>query len=415
MYPFLYYTLINTPFIASLFWIAMILRSPCPKNRTRRVVLLAYMVNVAFLMFATGAFFQPSDKLFSVAKVIQIGSLVNCFPLYFMYIKLITSNVKFNPKHLLGLLPGVILSILTFILIRTSSPTQLAEIYNTFQHGHTFSPDNSATVKALAAIDITATVIIILSTVFMLLNIRKSMESYKAALKQYYADDQSKVRGLGVEVVIGAFFTIIAVSGSLFGGIDAYQYSLVKMFFAVFLASVPIFVVGYHSQFVDFNIADFQKEVEKGEEGDKGMKKETVKENIAKVAVVEEEVSLSDINLNYLAERIVDVVESKKMYLNPELRITDISNELSTNRTYISQAINHKLGGNFSDFINNYRIDHTKKLLTDPERQNFTIEAIAEESGYATVASLNRLFKLKTGMTPNQYRQVNYINRTLKQ
>lgn len=406
MYQTIYYLLINTPFLVALFWIAFILRSPYPKDRTRRVVLLAYMINVSLLLFASGAFFQANTDLYSIAKVLQIGSLVNAFPLYFMYIKLITCCVKFNKRHLLVLLPGLILGTLSAMLLYFSPKDVVSQLYAVFQHGHSLSSERIWQVKALFAIDIATAITILISTVLMLLNIKKSLTQYKNAISQYYADAPNKVRGLNFEIIVGAIYSIVVVFGSLFSGAEMYSYNLFVIFIVVLIAIVPLFILGNHSQFNMFNIADFDKQIK----NDCQVSYKSQFSNSSVVAKHELEPSgISDENLNYLAERIVEAVESRGLYLNPDLRITDISNVLSTNRTYISQAINLKLGGNFSDFINNYRIEHTKQLLINPERSNYTIEAIAEESGYATVASLNRLFKLKTGMTPNQYRHANIL------
>lgn len=408
MYQTIYYLLVNTPFLVALFWITFILRSPYPKDRTRRVVLLAYMVNVAILLFASSAFFQANTEFYNIAKVLQICTLVNAFPLYFMYIKLITCCVKFNKKHLLMLMPGVVLSILCAMLLYSSPKDVVGQIHDIFQHGHSFNRNVIWQVKALFAIDLTATGIILTSTILMLLNIKKSLQQYKDAISQYYADAPNKVRGLNLEIFVGAVYSVVVVFGSLFAGVEIYNYNLIAMLVVVLISVFPIFIVGNHSQFNMFNIADFDKQIKKDSPElaneivtpyYKGNSKDD-----------SEQTGLSDENLIYLAERIVEAVESRQLYLNPDLRITDISNVLSTNRTYISQAINLKLGGNFSDFINNYRIEHTKRLLTDPSYYNFTIEAIAEDSGYATVASLNRLFKLKTGFTPNQYRHANILD-----
>lgn len=415
MYSSIYYLLVNIPFIAALFWIAFILRSPYPTDKSRRIVLLAYMVNSAILMFASSTFFQSDTSIYSTSKLLQIFTLVNTFPLYFMYIKLITTNVKFNRKHLLALLPGAVLAAITGFVFYTATDQEMAQIYYIFQHGHQLAGLNWVAYFMLG-IDLVTTITIFLTTTLMVLNIKKSLAEYKHAISQYYADAPNKVHGLTFEITVGAIYSIIVVFGSLFGGIELYQYNLFGLFLAVVVATLPMFIIGNHSQFQRFYISDFDKELQNDSEVVNVVNHNTSKpiDNIEQVYDKKEElvdVNISEINLNYLADRILEIVQSRKLYLNPDLRITDISKALSTNRTYISQAINHKLGGNFSDFINNFRIEHTKQLLSDPSKQNLTIEAVAEESGYATVASLNRLFKIKTGITPNQYRQSMLLGR----
>ncbi len=68
----------------------------------------------------------------------------------------------------------------------------------------------------------------------------------------------------------------------------------------------------------------------------------------------------------------------------------------------ISRVINAHYGMSFSDFINEQRIEEAKQRLAG---ETTPITSIAMEVGFGSIASFNRVFKEKTGMTPTAYRK----------
>jgi AraC-like DNA-binding protein len=103
-----------------------------------------------------------------------------------------------------------------------------------------------------------------------------------------------------------------------------------------------------------------------------------------------------------LAEELVNMVEREHLYLNKDLNIWDITARLATNRTYVSRIINNEFGLNFCGFVNRYRVDHAKKLLASPK--HYSIEEIADLSGFGSVNSLYRAFSASEKISLAQYR-----------
>lgn len=60
-------------------------------------------------------------------------------------------------------------------------------------------------------------------------------------------------------------------------------------------------------------------------------------------------------------------LENYKPFLNPQLTIIDMANELRTNRTYLSSFINKTYGMNFSQFINECRLNELERIIADPK------------------------------------------------
>lgn len=106
-----------------------------------------------------------------------------------------------------------------------------------------------------------------------------------------------------------------------------------------------------------------------------------------------------------LLERVLEYVEQEKPYLDNELRLSGLADQLDISIHHLSQVINEQLGKSFSDFINEYRVEEATRLLANPRYQDRYVIAIAYESGFNNKTSFNKAFKAYTGMSPSQYRK----------
>ncbi len=108
-----------------------------------------------------------------------------------------------------------------------------------------------------------------------------------------------------------------------------------------------------------------------------------------------------DNSADELMSRIIQLMETQQLYLNPELKVTDVADALGVHRNVVSAYINAQQGCTFNQFVNNYRLQHTKELL----RQPFDIKmaTVAMESGFANERTFFRVFKAETGMTPKEW------------
>ena len=102
-----------------------------------------------------------------------------------------------------------------------------------------------------------------------------------------------------------------------------------------------------------------------------------------------------------MVQRVCELFEKKKLYLNSDLKVSDVAAELRTNTRYVSECIKMVKGYSFPQFINGYRVDHAKQLLRD--NPDMKIATVCIESGFANEASFFRTFKVYTGMTPREW------------
>jgi AraC-like DNA-binding protein len=116
-------------------------------------------------------------------------------------------------------------------------------------------------------------------------------------------------------------------------------------------------------------------------------------------SVLEENNQFDAINL-----RLLDKIINKKIYLNSNLTLRKAAKEIDTNEKYLSNVINKIHHVSFSNFVNNYRVEHAKEMLLNSEFDHYTIESIGNLSGFNSKSNFNSVFKKTTGLTPTEYK-----------
>lgn len=117
-----------------------------------------------------------------------------------------------------------------------------------------------------------------------------------------------------------------------------------------------------------------------------------------------------------IAEKYVLILQSfmqeKKPYLNEECNLQSISEHTGISIHQLSNIINSRLKKSFPEFINEYRIDESKRILSSNLSEKITLEAVGFECGFGSKSSFNKAFKKQTNLTPSEFRQ--QLNQTKK-
>ncbi|MDZ7935859.1 MAG: helix-turn-helix domain-containing protein [Emticicia sp.] len=106
-----------------------------------------------------------------------------------------------------------------------------------------------------------------------------------------------------------------------------------------------------------------------------------------------------------MKSKIETLMLQEKLYLEPELSLSDLAQKLKTNTSVLSAAINSNFGKNFNDFVNEYRVEEFKKQIKLPANQNYTLLAVAFDCGFNSKATFNRAFKKFTGQSPSRFEE----------
>ncbi len=107
-----------------------------------------------------------------------------------------------------------------------------------------------------------------------------------------------------------------------------------------------------------------------------------------------------------LHQRLIGLMEGEKAYAEQGLTIDRLAETLEVPEHQLRALINKGMGHrNFSAFVNGYRIEAAKELLSDPGKARVQILTIAMDTGFGSLAPFNRAFKAAEGITPTQFRQ----------
>ncbi|WP_282080665.1 AraC family transcriptional regulator [Aquimarina algiphila] len=110
----------------------------------------------------------------------------------------------------------------------------------------------------------------------------------------------------------------------------------------------------------------------------------------------------SDI-VNDVLQRL-EQFENSDAFLNPSITINDLSKQFGTNSKYLSKIINTYKNKNFSNYINDLRINCVvEKLKLDRKFRNYTVKAIGSEVGFNTTQAFSKAFYKSTGIHPSYF------------
>lgn len=106
-----------------------------------------------------------------------------------------------------------------------------------------------------------------------------------------------------------------------------------------------------------------------------------------------------------LRERLERAMEKDRLFLDSELDLSSLAARVGAARNQLSYVINQKLGKNFYDFVNEYRVREAARLMADPARAQDKILAIALDAGFNSKPTFNAVFRKLTGRTPSDLRR----------
>lgn len=97
----------------------------------------------------------------------------------------------------------------------------------------------------------------------------------------------------------------------------------------------------------------------------------------------------------------LETFENSEKFLRPDITIGFLSGQFNTNPKYLSEIIKKSKSQNFSNYINNLRIDHiVGKLYNEPKYREYKISYLAEQCGFASPQVFIIAFRKVNGVTP---------------
>lgn len=315
--------------------------------------------------------FRYPFLLFTAAPLILLHG-----PLLWLYIKTLTQQeFRFSPKHLLHLVPFILMLIQHTLDFYVLSPQQKIAI----------ATDES--FKSYINYPIFMLIVVLSPLCYFIWGIRL-IKRYDHQLKNYFSR-LNDINLSWLQTLLLASIVFYFIVGGIFlinTLVPFVTFNKLQMICFSF-STVYILFLGFYGHKQINLFATYHLEVP------------LEKENIVSVSNELQTVDEQFINA------LLEVMKSEKPYLNPDLNLPTLSAMLKITPEYLSSIINNLLNLNFYDFINNYRVNEFKATCLSPDNKDYTIIAIAYSCGFNSKATFNRVFKNLTGITPSAYMQ----------
>lgn len=368
----LHFVALFSPVIIPLV-IALLLFFSVPRSGAKSF-LAGLMFLLAYVFFCNFFYFSGIFNVYAWLHSVHIFSVLAIYPSVFIYVSLLTNrNLSIRPC-LVHYAPAAFFGILSAILFFFFLGQNERIFYlSSYRLNHHFE---NPFMKLIYFVRVLNVITLFLQIPIYFYLTRKLILEHRKKLESQY----SETEGLRLRWVrsFNAAFLLAA-----FASIFFYAINPIKLFGNDFYLMLPLYAFAVIMCLFGI-LGNNQQPVF--------------------LPDIEEELYAEPENSSELTQRIQDALEQEKIYLQKELKLTDMAQFLNTNRTYLSQEINRSFGLSFCQLINNYRFEEARKLLHLPEHNQTPMEVIAELSGFGSLSSMTRMFR-KEGDLPSNYRK----------
>ncbi|MDZ7741706.1 MAG: helix-turn-helix domain-containing protein [Bacteroidota bacterium] len=378
--------IIYTPMYVTLIWALALLISKPKDNRAR--FFLGVFMTAAFLLYLSHAvYFNEDESLYLYFDPLYIFSSLLVYPLYYIYIKMLTIDIRFKKKNLLLFLPAVFFGVATALVYLVMGAEERSQYIALFLVRHQPEMLETQLQNLQLYLYYANRFVFSAQVIYFLVKGSKLVIRYNQRVCNFYSNLESKT--LAWVHLLLTSFVVTSLLSILFNWIGKYYFldSSVFLWIPSLIFSVLLFIIGLQGYMQNHSVKDLLLDEEK----------ESFSNN-------------TENNKEQLKEKILFLFEKEKIYRNRELKIVDLSRQLLTNRSYISRIINNDFESTFSDFVNKYRIEEVKKLLRNETTLKYSLEYLSEKAGFGSLHSFIRVFKKSEGITPGKYRD-QFINK----
>jgi AraC-like DNA-binding protein/flagellar biosynthesis protein FliQ len=333
------------------------------RDNNSRKLMVFLLFNSSFLFICNYLYFQQDYTLYLPIHGLHSGLELWIFPVVFLYMKSITQPHFEIKKELLHFLPGLLMIVLAsyifYIWVGTKDLAFFLKYNRTGFHfvGYSF---HVLTVSRYVHLSIVALQGIIYSILFYI-----TPTHYNERLRNEF----SNIENFSIDWINHynlTFVGLVLFGFVLYAFVPLEGYKELLIVFTFFLFSAFVCLLGLIS-----------------------LKQQKV------------EIDLDEIDINYsetpaetkikddvLLKKLIDYVQNKQAFLQPDISLSRLCRELGTNRTYLSALINQQFGSNFNSFINEYRVNYIKDYLKKyPETAHNELFQIG---GFGSVSSMKR-------------------------
>lgn len=340
--------------------------------------LLFFMATATLLYLAHFIYFNRLMAVIPLTDAIYCFCNLAVFPLYYLYIEELTDYRPNRWRQAICLLPSLLGGMavgLLYILMDRQEMTLFIEHY---LYGNEFASLSGLTFWQ-AMIHVAVRIVFALQVPLVLYFGFRRITAYNAVVETNYSDIEGK-RIVWVKTLL-VLFAVTSLVSFVFNLIGRQRFidEAVPLAIPAVLFSMLLLLIGHVGLNQRFSVKDIEAEV-----------------------FLESEPIPEDCAYSELLEKIRKLMSEEKLYLYPNLKVSDLARLLNSNRNYIYNAINVEMGISFSDYINSQRIDYASQLLE--ANPKLSINDVMFKSGFTSTSAFYRNFKKFKGITPTARR-----------
>lgn len=363
-----FFTLL-TPVYVSFFW-SIVLFS---KRLSARQFLSAFMLVASILYFGHALYFYQNYVVFTWYDAIYTFTSLSVYPMFYIYLRLLTFELKFQRKHYKHFIIPLIFFAAT--LISTLLMNQQERLDYFAYSIHSFPGESTASIIKFRYITYySSRIVFSLQVLFYLLMSIRVLRLHSKQIREYYSNVDEKAL-LWVKILI-VFFALTSFSSFFVNtiGKEIFVYNFNILIFPSLLFSILLFMIGYTGL--------KQKQVALEIMFDKKM--DTNSKN--------QEEHLSD---NEIICKLKEAFELNMLHLDPDLKIWDVCIILKIDRLKLSNALKNVYGCDFSHYVNKIRCAEVQKIIL--KSQNISLPELVKKTGFDSQNAMIREYKKHYG------------------
>ncbi|MCK9205973.1 MAG: helix-turn-helix domain-containing protein [Salinivirgaceae bacterium] len=365
-----------------LFLIVLFVLNTKPNDSKK--ILIFFFINAFFFLLYYYSFSHKAKYLGAIAIFFGSGTGFLLGPLLLFYIKsLVLSSQKYLSHLFVHLIPFLIY---WFVISLPLSLDIAFDLFHWYRNGYP---------KLADFINLAENVYFINYIVLSFQLIRKILKASKDQYSTIEKEDLQwliyLITGLTLAVIVDSAFSVYELNFPMI----SWNIGTVIAFLLVILYSILGFKGLFQSKILLPEYAlNPDKDLKKASENSH---RENEEKKILQLN------SLSANEIEQLKIKLYKILEFDKPFLDDSLSLTELASQIGISNKQLSELLNQHLKVNFYNLINDYRISEVKKRLENYNSNKETLLGIAFESGFQSKASFNRVFKLKTGLSPSKY------------
>jgi AraC-like DNA-binding protein len=376
------FIIVATPVYVTLFW-AIVMLTGETKNNRPRLMLGLFMLTAALLYVCHAVFFLNHQVLYLVVDSFYLLVSLSVYPLYYWYVKLLTSETQLHAWNLLHFIPAVVLSAALGIFhMIAGSEDRMLYLQEVLIAGRRGLLTDTGYPGWLAKIYLASRLVFVAQVILYAIYSSLLANRHNQRLENFYSNLEHRrlvwVKLIFISLLLTSF---VSITFSIIGR-ETFLSSETRLAIPSVIFSVLLFILGLQGERQNLVIREMDIETDE---------------------LVQPSLTIKSHEL--LKVRLEELMKRDRMYLVHDLKITTLCKMLNTNRTYISNLINEETGGNFNTYINRFRIEHAVELMKKNGASLLVMNHIALESGFGSSSSFIRAFKSFKGMTPWKFIQ----------